>query len=140
MEKEEQQLHLNNIIKGIEEVQEETRGLNYRQFTEEEQVKEAVYMNLQMIGQAAHELASGSDNVTGLNFNTDILSGFRNARYNEEAELDHQMIWNVIENDLELIRDEAVEASAELDRPSDNELKENDIEGEEGQQMERHQR
>lgn len=129
MTKEEQQLHLNNIIKGIEEIQEETRGLNYQQFTEEEQVKEAVYMNFQMIGQAAYELESGSDDVPGLNFKSDVLSGFRNARYNEEAELDHQMIWNVIENDLEIIRDEMIETSAELDRPSENELKEADIEG-----------
>ncbi|UII32065.1 hypothetical protein LVD17_27665 [Fulvivirga ulvae] len=128
MTKEEQQLHLNNIIKGIEEIQEETRGLNYRQFTEEEQVKESVYMNFQMIGQAAHELESGSDDVPGLNFKSDILSGFRNARYNGEAELDHQMIWNVIENDLEIIRDEIMETSAEMDRPSENELKEADIE------------
>ena len=128
MTKEEQQLHLNNIIKGIEEIQEETRGLNYQQFTEEEQVKEAVYMNLQMIGQAAYELESGSDDAPGLNFQSDVLSGFRNARYNEEAELDHQMVWNVIENDLEIIRDEIIETSAELDRPSENEMNEADIE------------
>lgn len=127
MTKEEQQLHLNNIIKGIEEIQEEIKTLNYHEFTEEEQVKESVYMNLEMIGQAAHELAVGSDNVPGLNFKADVLSGFRNARYNEVAEVDHQMVWNVITNDLDIIREDAIEASAALDRPSDEELYESDL-------------
>ena len=122
MNKEEQQLHLNNIIKGIEEIQEETREITYQQFTREEQVKEAVYANFQMIGQAAYQLSSGSDNVQGLNFATDVLSAFRNARYNEEAEINHQAVWGVIENDLELIHDEAIEASAKIGTPTEEEI------------------
>ncbi|UII24140.1 HepT-like ribonuclease domain-containing protein [Fulvivirga ligni] len=118
---EEQQLHLNNIIKGIEEVVELTRELDYHQFTQEEQVKEEVYSNLQMVGQAAYELSINSDNAGDLNFETDILSGFRNARYNDEMEVDHQMIWGIIENDLPIIRDEAIEASAQLGVPEETE-------------------
>lgn len=114
MDRQEQQLHLNNIIKGIEEVQELARDLNYQQFTEEEQVKEGIYANLQMIGQAAYELASGTDDAGDLNFNTDILAGFRNARYNAEAEVDNQVLWNVINQDLGELRDEAIEASAAI--------------------------
>ncbi|ELR70074.1 hypothetical protein C900_04071 [Fulvivirga imtechensis AK7] len=116
MTREEQQLHLNNIIKGIEEVQELAQDLNYQQFTEEEQVKEEIYTNLQMIGQAAFELANDADDMPDLNFDTDILSGFRNARYNVEAEVDNQQLWNVITEDLTLIREQAMEASAELAR------------------------
>lgn len=130
MTREEQQLHLNNIIKGIEEIEELIRPLDYQQFTEEEQVKEAVYMHLQMIGQAAHELESASDNIEGLNFDTGILSGFRNARYNAEAELDHQMVWNIISNDLAIIREEAVESSSALDRPTEDELHEDEVNNE----------
>ncbi|UII24784.1 hypothetical protein LVD15_15850 [Fulvivirga maritima] len=120
METEEKQLHLNNIIKGMEEVIELTRELDYHQFTQEEQIKEEVYSNLQMIGQAAYQLSISSDEAQDLNFDTDILSGFRNARYNEEVEMDHQMVWGVIQNDLPLLRDEAIEASAELGTPAEN--------------------
>ena len=118
MTTEEKQLHLNNIIKGSEEIIEFTRELDYRQFTQESQVREEVYSNLQMIGQAAHQLTLSADDAQGLNFPTDVLSGFRNARYNQEAEINHQSVWGVIKNDLPLIRDEAISASAELGTPS----------------------
>lgn len=135
MTREEQQLHLNNIIKGIEEIQELASDLDYQQFTEEEQVKEEIYANLQMIGEAAYELTSDSENIPDLNFDTDILSGFRNARYNAEAEVDNQQVWNVITDDLDLIREQAIEASAEIGREpgveddlhEGNELKESQL-------------
>jgi uncharacterized protein with HEPN domain len=116
MTKEEQQLHLMNIANGIAAIQNEASGLNYEQFVKEEQVKEAVYTNLQMIGEAAYELGSGTDDMLGLSFDTDLLAGFRNARYNQEAEVGHHQVWNVIRGDLDEIRTEAMQASARLGR------------------------
>ncbi|MTI22830.1 hypothetical protein E1176_17490 [Fulvivirga sp. RKSG066] len=119
MDKEVQQQHLNNIIRGIEEIKADTVGINYETFRKEEQVKESVYANMQMIGEAAYELSHASDNKGDLNFNTDILAGFRNARYNSEAEINHQSVWGVIESELDIIHDEALEASAKLGKPDD---------------------
>ncbi|MDX1627725.1 MAG: HepT-like ribonuclease domain-containing protein [Fulvivirga sp.] len=119
MEKEVQQQHLHNIIRGIEEIKEETTRLTYNDFRKEEQVKESVYANLQMIGEAAYELAQASDDPEDLNFNTDILKGFRNARYNTVAEVDHQNVWNIIQGELDLIHDEALRSSAALNRPAE---------------------
>jgi uncharacterized protein with HEPN domain len=114
MTKEEQQLHLNNIANGIAAIQNEASGLTYTQFVKEEQVKEAVYANLQMVGEAAYELARSTDDMVGLSFDTDLLAGFRNARYNQEAEVGHQSVWNIIRDDLDEIRTEALRASARL--------------------------
>lgn len=114
MTKEEQQLHLNNIANGIAAIQNEASGLSYNEFVKEEQVKEAIYTNLQMVGQAAYELARGTDDIEGLSFDTDLLAGFRNARYNQEAEVGHHSVWNVIHGDLDEIRTESLRASARL--------------------------
>lgn len=116
MEKEEQQLHLNNIANGIAAIENEIVGLQYDEFVKEEQVKEAVYTNLQMIGRAAYQLAKGTDDIIGLSFDTDLLAGFRNARYNQAAEMGHHQVWSVIQNDLDEIRTEALRASARLGR------------------------
>ena len=94
MTTEEKQLHLNNIMTGTSAIIDATTGLGYQEFAKQEQVKEEVYANLQMVGQAAHTLANGGDNLPGLNFPTDQLSAFRNARYNQEAEIDHQTVWH----------------------------------------------
>ncbi|MGK7390453.1 MAG: hypothetical protein ACNS60_08880 [Candidatus Cyclobacteriaceae bacterium M2_1C_046] len=112
---EEKQQHLNNISRGITAVQSEVSGMSYQEFEKAEQTKEAVYALLQQIGQAAHELAQGAGEHGDLNYMTDILSEFRNARYNQEAEVGHQQIYNIINNDLEDIRKRAIEVSAELE-------------------------
>ena len=116
MEREEQQLHLNNIATGIAAIENEVAGMRFEEFVREEQVKESVYANLQMIGQAAHELARNTDDMPGLSFDTDELAAFRNARYNQVAETGHQQVWSVISNDLESIRTSALQASARLGR------------------------
>ena len=116
MNKEEQQLHLNNIANGIAAIENEVVGMRYDEFVQEEQVKESVYSNLQMVGEAAYELGRGAENVPGLNFETDKLASFRNARYNQEAESGHHQVWRVIRDDLDIIRDEALRASARLGR------------------------
>lgn len=112
---EEKQQHLNNISRGITEIQSDVSGLNYDEFVKDEQTKESVYFTLQQIGQAAHELASGAGEHGDLNYLTDILSEFRNARYNQLVETGHEQIWHIIKNDLEDIRIRAIEVSAELE-------------------------
>lgn len=112
---EEKQQHLNNISRGITEIQSEVAEMSYDQFVKEEQAKEAVYFSLQQIGQAAHELAQGAGEHGDLNYLTDILSEFRNARYNQEAEVGHRQVFDIIQNDLEDIRKRAIEVSAELE-------------------------
>lgn len=113
---EEQQQHLQNILSGIEEIQAAVDGMTYESFRQEEQVKEDVYMKLQMVGEAAYELSNASDTVEGLNFSTDLLSEFRNARYNEEAEVSHQQVWGIIQQDFPEIHDQIVSDAAELSR------------------------
>lgn len=112
---EEKQQHLNNIERSIDEILIEVQGLTYDQFTKEEQVKEAVYANLQMIGQAAFELAESAGEHGDLNFDTDILAGLRNARYNQAAETGHEQVWTIIHEDLEDIRASAMQSSADLE-------------------------
>ncbi len=116
MKKEEQQVHLNNIATGIAAIENEVVGMRYDEFVKEEQVKESVYANLQMVGRAAYELATATDDIIGLSFDTDVLAEFRNARFNQVAETGHQQVWSVISNDLDTIRTEALQASARLGR------------------------
>jgi uncharacterized protein with HEPN domain len=112
---EEKQQHLNNIERCIDEILIEVQGLTYDQFAKEEQVKEAVYANLQMIGQAAFELAESAGEYIDLNFDTDILAELRNARYNQMAETGHEQVWTIIHEDLEEIRASAMQSSADLE-------------------------
>lgn len=115
MNVEEKQQHLNNISRMITAIQSDVQGMSYDQWSKEEQVKEAVYSQLQMAGQAAHELAINSEEHPDLNYVTDLLANFRNARYNQMVETSDRQVWSVIQEDLEEIRKRTIEASAELE-------------------------
>lgn len=123
---EEKQQHLNNISRIITEIQSDVQGMSYEEFSKEEQVKEDVYTQLQMAGQAAHELSSNSEEHPDLNYVTDLLANFRNARYNQIVEHGDRQVWNVIQEDLEEIRKQIIETSAELE----NDQMDDDITGE----------
>ena len=112
---EEKQQHLNNIARFISDIQSDVQGLDYEQFSKEEQVKESVFASLQMLGQAAHELAISSEEHGDLNFDTDILAEFRNARYDLITEFNDRQVWSVINEDLEEFRIKAIEAAADLE-------------------------
>jgi len=117
MTNEEKQQHLTNIVAGIDEIQAETDEVTYDDFINEEQIKESVYMKLQMIGQAAYQLSLGV-NKEDLNFDPKILANLRNARYNQEAEINHANVWYIITNDLMQIKDTIREEAARVDTSS----------------------
>ena len=94
------QQHLNNILDNIAELRKLTGGMDYEAFRQNEQIKETAYSLLQEIGQAAFEIEQQKDDRLDLDFDLSILSNFRNARYNMEAEINHQNVWAIITSDL----------------------------------------
>ena len=116
MKDDEKQVHLNNLIKLLSGTQRQVEGMDYNQFSREEQVYQEVYENLQNAGQAAHMLVQETDHrlrAIGL----EALANLRNARFNSEAEMDHSVVWGFLRSeDIENMIDELEGASAELGR------------------------
>jgi len=107
MELQETIQHLNRIVDNIAQVNAQTEGMSFEDFRKNEPVKETVYEYLQEIGQAATEL-SNNQKLPG-DINLEPLTAFRNARYNQEAEVGHQQVFNSLA-DLRLIA-ETIEKS-----------------------------
>jgi len=114
MTDEEKQVHLNNVIKLLSGTQRQVQGMDFNQFSREEQVYQEVYGNLQNAGQAAHMLQQEFDDrlrAIGL----EALANFRNARFNSEAEMDHSVVWGFLRSeDVENMLDELEKASADV--------------------------
>ncbi|NMM47469.1 HepT-like ribonuclease domain-containing protein [Marinigracilibium pacificum] len=104
MTKEEITQHISRIIDNIAMINSTVGKTDYQSFVRNEQAKEAVYEYLQEIGQASSELYNNSEEARKLP--VDTLMAFRNARYNQEAEIDHQMVFNLITGDLQEIADQ----------------------------------
>ncbi|HET8860815.1 MAG TPA: hypothetical protein VFM92_12830 [Marivirga sp.] len=86
--------HLNSIVGNIAQINAQTDGMTYEDFRRNEPVKETVYEYLQEMGQAARELSENQKLPAEINIET--LVAFRNARYNQEAEIGHQQVFNLI--------------------------------------------
>ncbi|MBT30636.1 MAG: hypothetical protein CMO01_13335 [Thalassobius sp.] len=92
--------HNTFILHIINEILTEANSSSHEEFERNEQLKERIYSQLQEVGQASYEILNIPD-VELENRNIyENLANFRNARYNQETELDHNMIWSVITNDL----------------------------------------
>ncbi len=103
MTREEKLIHLNAITNNLSAILSQVEPLTLDDFQREEQVKEVVFTRLQESGQAAHHLEAYIQNQESRE-DLKVLANFRNARYNLEAEIDTQPVWNLIQNDLEPIR------------------------------------
>lgn len=97
--------HLNSIVENIGLLQSLTSQFTYEDFIKNDPMREKAYAYLKEIGWAAHELRYLGA-VLEPNLSIDTLAGFRNARYNQEAEIQHQHVWNLVELDLPVIKHE----------------------------------
>ncbi len=86
--------HLNRIVDNIAQVNAQINGMSFEDFRKNEPVKETVYQYLQEIGQAARELSNYQKLPAEINMAP--LVALRNARYNQEAEVGHQQVFNML--------------------------------------------
>ncbi len=106
---EELKFKLTNIADLIHNIIAETDDVPYNEFTKNEQLKERVFSQLQEIGQSANEISASLNEYEDEDKNKDILdnlSRFSNARFNQEAEIDLNSVWNIIQTEFREIEKE----------------------------------
>lgn len=115
---EEDQVHFNNIVNSINEIDNYTEHLDFNQFRQEEEIQGNVARNLQMIGDAANLLSDEVRDKYGyVDYN--VLISLKNAGFNVEMERDPTVIWQIIKNDLPAIKDDVLTATEEINREQD---------------------
>lgn len=111
MTKIELQQHITNISDLTRDIRTEMEGVTPEDFRKNEELKETVYSMLQEIGEASREIESGFEGDEKLQIPTDTLANLRNARFNQIAEMGHQVVWDFVQNDLPQLQDELIHAS-----------------------------
>ena len=106
MDREDLQQRLNQLVENIGSIKGYTQLMNYSHFESNEQVKEVVYALLQEIGQIADEIQLEYGNDLEIDIDLKSLAAFKNARFNQEIEMDHHHVWSIIKNDFTTIGDE----------------------------------
>lgn len=104
---------LRDIVRAIDRIQEETRVPRSR-FAEDPKLQVWVLYHLQIIGEAARSLSAGFRQL----FPDPVWSkavGLRNILVHHYFEIDEELIWQVVEQDLPPFRETATAALRQLE-------------------------
>jgi uncharacterized protein with HEPN domain len=114
----EDQVHLNNIITSINEIDSYVENMDLNQFLIDEETQSVVGRNLQMIGDAASMLSDELKDEYGyVDYN--VLISLKITLYNIEAERDAGILWDIIQNDLPIIKEDIFAVTEEIGRKED---------------------
>ncbi len=100
MSKRDSKLLLEDILVATDKIKVYTQGLAFDQFIDDSKTVDAVIRNFEIIGEAANRL-SDDFKITYSNVNWFRIRGFRNRIVHDYMGIDYQIVWNIIENDLD---------------------------------------
>jgi len=108
MSKRNPELLLKDILVAIEKIKTYTFELSYDDFSKDEKTIDAVIRNFEVIGEAARQLPSEYKEQTPQIVWYKLI-GFRNRIVHEYFGVDIGIIWQIIENQIDELRNELID-------------------------------
>ncbi|MFA6262421.1 MAG: DUF86 domain-containing protein [Bacteroidia bacterium] len=100
MSKREPKLLLSDILSSIEKIKSYTKGYSFDTFIEDSKTLDAVIRNFEIIGEAANRLPEDfKDSHEDINWFR--IRGFRNRIVHDYMGIDIQIVWTIIDKDLD---------------------------------------
>lgn len=118
MNPDEDRLHIQNIIRSAVEIEGYTKGMDYEDFTTNENTRAAVYQNLSMIGNEASLLSDEFKNQYD-ELDLRVLENLQQANYNEEMEIFHKQAWHIATQDIPLIKEKLTDVQPRINPEED---------------------
>jgi uncharacterized protein with HEPN domain len=98
-------LLLEDMLDSALKIKRYTNSLNYESFIEDEKTIDAVIRNFEIIGEAANRI--GDDfRITNPMIEWDRMRGLRNRIVNDYFGIDYEIVWEIIETDLDQLIDQ----------------------------------
>ena len=114
MSKRDVRLFLLDMLDAIAKIDRYTRGLNFERFAQESLVVDAVVRNLEIIGEAAkHVPETMRQQYTGVKWKRVV--GFRNIVVHEYFDVDIEIVWTIVKEQLPILKQVLQSMLADLD-------------------------
>lgn len=91
-------VYLSQIIDSIEKINNFINGINYQQFTSDQKTQSAVILQLTLIGELTKKISQ--ETKSQINLPWKQISGFRDRAIHDYYQIDIEIVWKTIEEDL----------------------------------------
>ena len=108
MSKREPILLLEDIIESIQKIKIYTSGLSLDDFLKDDKTIDAVIRNFEIIGEASNRIPNEIRDKFQL-VNWHRIRGFRNRIVHDYMGIDYEIVWEIIEKDLEELKNKIQE-------------------------------
>ena len=102
--------HLSDIIESVRLIRQYVNGLTYEDYLADLKARDAVERRFAVIGEALNRLKRDAPEVHATIDHTAEIAAFRNILIHVYDQLDHSIVWKVIETDLALLERQATDA------------------------------
>lgn len=103
MTPETQQQHLHNILITVSKVTLSLADISMEQFKSSDKMKQLVYEDFQRIGVSADQLLMSPKGLEDIEAQIRLLSNLKGLAHNRDVDVDNEIIWNIVKNDLPTI-------------------------------------
>ena len=93
-------LLLEDMLESALKILKYTNGLNYEKFLNDEKTVDAVIRNFEIIGEAANRIDT-EFKMNNSHLEWKRIRGFRNRVVHDYFGIDYEIVWSIIESDLE---------------------------------------
>ena len=108
MSKREPDLLLQDIEESIKKIKTYTSGMSFESFQNDDKTIDAVIRNFEIIGEAANRIPDEiKDKFTEINWHR--IRGFRNRIVHDYMGVDLEIIWEIIEKNLDVLKEQIEE-------------------------------
>ena len=95
-------LLLEDILEAARKIKRYSSGLNYEAFINDDKTIDAVVRNFEIIGEAANRF-NDDFSISNPHIEWDRMRGFRNRIVHDYFGIDYEIVWDIIESDLDLL-------------------------------------
>jgi len=108
-------LYLDDILEAIDRIREYVQGMDAEAFSSDRKTQDAVIRNLEVIGEASRNLADELK-AQANEIEWSKIIGFRNILAHEYFGVSVPIVWDIVQNKLDPLRDACTKLLKQLDK------------------------
>lgn len=109
------ELLIQDILESIEKIKRYTEMMSFEQFLNDDKTNDAVIRNFEIIGEAANRMPETiKDTYQKINWHR--IRGFRNRIVHDYMGVDYEIVWDIIQNNLDDLYKQIYDIKNKLDK------------------------